>query len=450
MNILQKSSSFLRDASKLASGTIIAQALSVLSMPLIARLYTPDSFGQLAVFLSISGIICSIVCMGFQLTIGLPAKDSDAVNLMALGLVSAIFYGFLTLGVLLLFNDHFVVWFELSSIKIYLWWLPVMIVLSGAYQIMNYWSIRQKQFGKIARAHVGQSASTFGGQLALAGPVSGAGGLIVGNLFGQAMATVILSWSVFRANNASFLASFNLNEAKSLAIRYRNFPIFTTWSVLLNTASWMLPALILAKYFSPTVAGFYALGFRLLQMPVSLIGSAVGQVLYQYASSNASKGNRECLKQLVEKTVANLMLVNIPIFTCIGIFGSHLFVFAFGAKWSEAGVYVQLLSPWVIVWSIYSPLSTLFSVLELQKSGLLMNASILTGRILALGVGVLMNSARISMGALSMIGLITYILIISFLLKKSGTNWISVILQLKLSISSLSRSLSRRCVDYNP
>lgn len=450
MNILQKSTSFLKDVSKLSSGTIIAQALGYLSMPLIARLYTPDSFGQFAVFLSISGIICSIVCMGFQLTISLPDKDSDAVNLLALGLISTIVYGFLTLALLLLFNNHLVVWFELASIKIYLWWLPLIIILSGAYQMMNYWSIRQKEFGKIARVNVAQSASTFGGQLALAGQVFGAGGLIAGNLLGQAIATVTLTWSAFRANSACFLASFNLNRAKSLAIRYRDFPLFTTWSVLLNTASWMLPALILAKFFSPEIAGFYALGFRLLQMPVSLIGTAVGQVLYQHAASHASQGDLEYLKQLVEKTVANLMLANIPIFTCIGIFGSHIFVFAFGAKWLEAGVYVQLLSPWVIVWSIYSPLSTLFSVLELQRSGLLMNASILTGRIFALGIGVFMNSARISMCALSLIGLITYISIITFLLKKSGTNWTSVFLQLKISFNRLLRAISRRSADYKP
>ena len=52
-----KENSFGKDVLKLVSGTAVAQVLSILAAPILTRLYAPEAFGVLALFVSITSII---------------------------------------------------------------------------------------------------------------------------------------------------------------------------------------------------------------------------------------------------------------------------------------------------------------------------------------------------------------------------------------------------------
>lgn len=58
--------------------------LGVLVAPVIARLFAPEAFGVVALFLSIAGIICVVVCLRYELSIMLPKTDEEAANLLEL------------------------------------------------------------------------------------------------------------------------------------------------------------------------------------------------------------------------------------------------------------------------------------------------------------------------------------------------------------------------------
>jgi O-antigen/teichoic acid export membrane protein len=50
------------------------------------------------------------------------------------------------------------------------------------------------------------------------------------------------------------------------------------------------------------------------------------------------------------------------------ILAEDLFSFVFGAAWLTAGTYAMLLAPWIFTVFIFSPISSLFGVLEKQRS----------------------------------------------------------------------------------
>ncbi|MBE0448824.1 MAG: oligosaccharide flippase family protein, partial [Actinobacteria bacterium] len=168
------------------------------------------------------------------------------------------------------------------------------------------------------------------------------------------------------------------------ARRYKQFPIFSTWSGLFNTAGTQLPPLMFAAFFSAGAAGLYALAHRVLAMPMSILGDAIGKVFF----SNAAEAFREGrLAPMVEKVHRKLAEIAMPATLLLVIAGPELFALVFGQNWREAGEFARYMAPWLYMVFITSPLSTLFSVLERQRLGMLFQAALLVVRLIAILIG---------------------------------------------------------------
>jgi len=172
-------------------------------------------------------------------------------------------------------------------------------------------------------------------------------------------------------------------------------------------------------FFSSTVVGFFALGHRLLSMPMSFIGSAIAQVFFQRAS--AAKYD-DTYALIVRNTFTKVLTLGLFPILLVMIAGKEIFSIFFGSQWSEAGVYAQILAPWILFQFISSPMSTIFGVLEMQGQGLLFNSLLLATRIASLILGGLLNSILIALMLYSITGSVMYFCICIFILKKSGLN----------------------------
>ena len=161
----------------------------------------------------------------------------------------------------------------------------------------------------------------------------------------------------------------------------------------MNMVSWQLPALMLTRFFSATVAGHYSLGLRVLQMPMSLVGAAISQVFFQRAAELRSQNT---LTPLVENAFRRLVFIGLPPMLVLGIIGRELFSFMFGANWMEAGIYVQILSIWTFFWFISSPLSNIFTIMERQDISLKINICNIFMRFLSLWIGGICQNPRLA------------------------------------------------------
>ena len=77
---------FISNVLKLTSGSAIAQALTVLVAPILTRLFAPEAFGVVAVFMSISAVFSALSCLRYELSIMLPKTDEEASNLFFLSI----------------------------------------------------------------------------------------------------------------------------------------------------------------------------------------------------------------------------------------------------------------------------------------------------------------------------------------------------------------------------
>ena len=128
---------------------------------------------------------------------------------------------------------------------------------------------------------------------------------------------------------------------KQLAKDYRDFPMYAATQNLVNTLSYGLPVLLLTHYYGIAVAGAYAFGVRILQVPMGLVLSALRQVLLQKAGEILHRGG--ALTPLYVKTTAGLFALAFFPSLVLFIWAPQLFTLIFGAQWHTAGDFARCL-----------------------------------------------------------------------------------------------------------
>jgi O-antigen/teichoic acid export membrane protein len=411
-------STFFKDVLTLASGTTTAQLLSLVSAPFVTRLFAPEAFGLAALFAAMNVILGVIVCLRYEKSILLAEEDDEALNAAALSLCCAVAIALLTSIGVALVSEHLQRWLKAPQLGSYLWLLPLGVILSGCSTVLEHWNTRRRRFGRFAVAQLSGTISSIAMKLAagLAGYVGG-GILILSALFGMFVAVTTLGASSWKDHSFRILRCIRWKKIVYVSKRYSRFVKYTTFASLMNYTSRQLPNFVLAAFFSPQVVGQYALGNRVLRTPMELIGANIGRVFFQRAAEAKLQGN---LAASVERAFRYLASVSVIPCLMLSLVGKELFVVLFGSRWSEAGVYAQILSLWLGVWFVSGPLHNLFSVLEEQSAEMGVQSLIFVTRVGSLLIGGTLGSARLALVLFSLTGILVYGYSILVIFKKCG------------------------------
>ena len=360
---------FARHVAVVLGGTALGQAVIVAASPLLTRLYTPSDLGIFSVYISVLGLIVVASSLRYEVAIPLPESDTNAANLLVLSLgivtsISLVLLAFaLVLGPALLRGTKYVV------LTPYLWLLPVGVLGAGAYQALSFWALRRKAFRTLATTKITQSLSQVAAQVGLGllrvGPI----GLLLGDLCGRVGGTGTLATLAWRRDR-SCLTDVSVRGIREMAERFRRFPIFASGSALFNAATLQVPLLVIAGFYGSHVAGLFALGQRVLAVPMSLIGTAIANVYYSLLPGVA-RDDPARLKPLFLSLTRRLAAAGLLPSLAAALLGPSLCAIVFGREWREAGVFLRLLAPMLFVQFMASPLGGTLDVLERQDLHLL-------------------------------------------------------------------------------
>ncbi len=369
-----RSGSFLGNVLILAGGTGLGQLIVVLATPILTRLYGPEEFGVLTVFVSVLTILLSISALRYDIAIPLPEEESAAINLVALGFLVASSFSLLSGVVSRLLRKQVEVWLPTPQMMAYLWWLlPVALFAGSVYQIAVYWHVRKKRFSRLSQARVSQSLASAGAQLGMGLLSAGSIGLTGGYALGQITAGGVLFGSLVKEDRG-LLHQITRNRIKDAAFRYRRFPLISSWSALLNSGGLQLPSLLLLAFFGAATAGWFGLAQRVMGIPISLIGYSVSQV-YLGEASRLRNENPEAMRQLFLRTATRLFIfVGVPMMIGGGI-APWAFGFIFGEQWRASGWFIIALLPMFLGQVVAMPLSQSLNILERQDLQLYWDAA---------------------------------------------------------------------------
>jgi lipopolysaccharide exporter len=417
-------SSFFTSVLKLVSGTTLAQLITILTAPIISRLFVPATFGVLNVFSSLVTIITVVICLRYEFAIVLPESDEDAANLVGLCVVIAFGISLLASLFLLTLGRPFLNFLKAPNLYPYLWLIPIYLLIQGFFQALNYWNTRTKHFGRLSIARVSASLTTSALpiSLGLVGQATSAS-LVFSYVAGTLVYATVLGVQVLKESGAFFYRFIERARMLVNLKRYKKFPLIDSWGSFINNLSWQLPTLMLLYFFSETVVGYYWLSNSLILLPVTLLGNSIAQVFYQRSAELRS--NPANLTRSVQLVFHRLTAIGLFPAVILAIAGPQLFSIVFGANWVEAGRYAQILSPWMFVLFISTPLGNLFATLERQELSLAVNAIILATRFASLVIGGLTHNIYLTLIIWSFSGALVYGGLAFWLLELTKVPWSS-------------------------
>ncbi len=368
------------------SGTVAAQVVTVILSPVLTRLYSPSEIGAFAGLLGVAMIIGAMSAGSFDLAVIIPEKEEDADNIAVAGFGSAILTGFLVSIVFIVSGEKISELIGLGSTPPFLRNLiGILVVMIGSAQVLNRLAIRGKKYSLLAATQVTQQIGTNGVKVFMGLAKGGVAGLFTGTFLGYMIFNISLAWAE-RKRFSRIKNNFDAGAVKSMIVKYRKFPLVSSWSVLFNSASTQAPVILFAALFSPSMAGFYALSHRVLKLPITLIGRNVGNVFMERAA-RANNSSPDELKRITLEIYEKLLFISTAGMSFIVFYGDIIFPFVFGADWKIAGLYSQWISVWLMFVLVASPLSTLFSIKEKQGEGLIFNLIMLLSRIGVIWIG---------------------------------------------------------------
>ncbi|MCP4745136.1 MAG: oligosaccharide flippase family protein [Desulfobacteraceae bacterium] len=379
-------------------GSVLGQGIVILAMPFITRLYTPEQMGIYALFVSIFSIFSIIIALHYELAIPLPASDKDSLTILSLGIWVTLIFS-IVIGIMAFICRSWIIYLtKAPQIGKYFILIPFSLMLSGAIILLTTWAIKKKAYNVTA---VSKSAKGFGQVIPqLAGGYLGFGvtGLVVGQITGQ-VASLAALWRATKGYRKK--PETNLQSLWEKARQYRKFAMITTCSSLINALSAHLPVIMLTSFFGADIAGLFALSYRALQMPMRFLGASISQVFFSMASEGYRSGN---LANVTWKVFRAVFAFSLPTFFFIACLSPWLFKVAFGNQWEQAGVFTQLLAPWLLFSFITTPLSILVSVVQEQKKEFFFQIAYLACFLCSMIIGRMAGEAKMALGVLGVFG----------------------------------------------
>lgn len=374
----------VRDVAKLMTGTAVGQAIGFLAAPLLSRLYTPDDFGVVGVFLSVATVIGVVAALRLELAVVVPKADEDAQRVMVAALLVIAGVVSATALAVLVAGEAAARALGAPALAPLLGILPFYVGSLGTFQVFNYWSTRVGKFGRLASAQVARGAVGAAGQVGLGVAHLGAAGMLTGQVAGQAVGTLTLLGRSARAGRLDLRAPVSFAGVGKVLKEYADFIVYGAPQSLLNAIGQGLPAVLLTGAFGPGVAGQYLLATRLVTAPTNLVGQSLRQVLYPYLSRRIDSPNVPRITVRVSLSLA--ALAALPA-TLLVAFGPPLFAWGLGEEWRTAGEFARFLSLQLFAGLVNIPAVSLVPLLRIQRWHVTFEAIYTVTRLAALGAG---------------------------------------------------------------
>ena len=378
----------IRNVAKLLSANVVAQVIGLVVYPILTRIYSPDDFGLMNLFISIGSVLVILATAEYYYAIVLPKDDADARGVVHVSLCAL-----LLTTILLLLTLPFSGWiadvFNTPQLADVYAWMPLLVLLLGGWNVLNYWYIRNKMFTRISGYQMSQSVVSAGLKMGFGYAGWLQGGLIYSMVLAPALSLLVSLILAFK-RCVRVLLHVDVQAMRKVAVAYRNFPLYTMPRSLVNVLAGQLPVLLLVPIFGTEQAGLWSMAMLLGFVPINMITKAIYQVLYQHVTEcvHASKPIGGMLRRFIGWST----LVIVPMFVVLGYVLPELTSWLLGDAWYMSGEYVRWMLPWLWLSLLTGSICFLSDVFMQQKVGLWFEILLAVCRVAGLLLGVWMHS----------------------------------------------------------
>ncbi len=333
---------FARGLFTVSAGSAAVQLIGILSSPLTARVFSPAESGLAGVVTSLIAVCAGIACLRYEQAIPLPASREGRLRIMGLCLLVPLVLVPLVALALLLGRGSIVAILGEPRVAPFVMLVPVGILLTAVFNILSQWYTREQDFKAIVQTRLQQSTGQIGFQLSVGFLTGGQAWVqIVGYLLGFMLGIqgfLRRDWGLIRR----IRGAFHWEEMRRDARSYRKFPLYNSWSSLLDTLAPTLPLYVLASLFGTAEAGHFRMAQMLVMLPIVALSSGITSV-YWSESARLAQENPGELRRLYLKITRRLIGVGVVL-----VLGSAVLPFLvpiiFSPQWKESGYFAIIMA----------------------------------------------------------------------------------------------------------
>jgi O-antigen/teichoic acid export membrane protein len=353
----------LRNLTHLASGTIVAQIVLALSMPLLTRLFAPDAFAIASLFSAAYAFLIPIVTLKYDQAIVLPKAHTSAQALghmvMRIAAVNSIAVGVGVVAWMYFFHE----WRKASFLL-----LPLALWLGAAYTLMQQWSSRASNYTHYARSQVVGAVLNVAicagfAWLWSAEPIFLVLGFTAGT--GMSLAYTIRGFKGWPYRGSTAQARGIARQVKV----YGHFPLLVLPTALVTIIGANGIPFVLASQYSLTEVGFFAMAQRVLLIPGAVVGGALAEAVR--AEFAARQRTRERVTPTFKRALTWILGLAGAFFGTIYLVAPVAFGWVFGLQYAESGGIAQALILAAFSHFACAPFMYVFAILRRPAMGLL-------------------------------------------------------------------------------
>jgi O-antigen/teichoic acid export membrane protein len=265
---------FYRDVGTLISGTLLAQLINLLAYAVLTRTYSTEAFGNFAIFLSTATIVGTVACLRFDIVVqAAPFAQRRVAHVIGTRFAALIS---LVLALLYVAVAPPSGWATLATAAL----LGIATFLTGYTLSGQALLVKHKRYRTTATTNVARTLLTAAPQIGFFWLLPGPFGLMLGYCVGAAVQAAMQRQALQDVPRRNV----SKRRMRAMLRRYRMYPIYDLPSALLATASLFAGNYLVFALYGAASAGLYAMAFRLITLPLALIGSNLSEVFFQRAS----------------------------------------------------------------------------------------------------------------------------------------------------------------------
>lgn len=420
-------SQMLRNVTKISSGTILGQAISIVTLPIFTRLYGATVIGYWTLFTSVAVIVNAFSDLGLSNAIMMDDEGEQSEKLFSV-ITTISFIISLIVGV-----GYFVIKSvtpDPSGLHP-LFYSIVLFVLIFTQQQVNVcynWLNKKKQYNILMKNPIINNVSVA----VIAIPLGLMGFTKYGYYIGLVLGQVFTLFHMRRYLPRIFF-DFKFRDHFDVIRSHLTYVEFQMPTYLVAQVKNQAPVFFIRSFFGVEILGYYSVCMRVLNIPVNLLASSIGKVYYQTAAEMKKKGQE--VGDFTFRNIKRAMYVAIAPMVVIMSFGDIVCTLFLGNDYVITGNLSRIIVFMTFFQFLMMATQGITIVLEKQQYALISGIAQIIGYMVGLSIGkYVFSSLYIAVALMTVVFCVIQIIYFSKLFKIAG---VSVTLYLKHVFSTL-------------
>lgn len=324
----------MKSVAKISSGTVMGQIVSIITLPIITRIYGAKIIGGWTVINSIATILIYLCDLGISQAI-MVEEDEKIEKLYCV--VTTISTVVCLLSVLFVFPYYMLIGKQsMNTAFINSIFVLVYTFTFRQVQTCYIWLNREKEYNVLMKNPIINYGSIAVCSIALGLLGFKTYGYYIGTTLGQFFTLLHMKRKLPKK-----MFCFDLPYIKATIRENEEFVKFQMPAQIAAQTRQQLPNLLIGALFGEAVLGYFSISQKLISIPINFIGSALGKVFYQTMAELRRKG--EDIASFVKRNMTRTMKVAFIPMVLFAAYGDAAIVMFFGSEYAIGGVISRIM-----------------------------------------------------------------------------------------------------------